>query len=146
MSEVTILRLYVLRTAYLILAVGLGATVWPRIISPPEIVANPTTVAPALLGALGALALVGIRYPLQMLPLLIFEILWKFIWLAAFGIPLWIHKGLDNYSQRMLIVCVMAVIIVPLFLPWEYLLRHYVKAPSTGWIAGDSKSPSISRL
>jgi len=71
---------------YLLIAVGLGLTVWPLIISPPDTVATARTVIRALLGALAVLAVVGIRYPLRTLPLLLFELLWRMIWVVAFAL------------------------------------------------------------
>src|SRR5215813_9150384 len=85
-SEVSLLRLYILRVTCLLLVVGVGAMVLPPLISH-----EPTArgVIPSLLGAVWVLAFFGLRYPLQMLPLLLFEFAWKTIWLLAFGLPQW---------------------------------------------------------
>ena len=133
MPEVSVFRLYLLRGMYLLIAVGLAVTIWPLIISPSSIVANPNTVVLALLGALSLVALLGLRYPLQMLPLLIFELLWKIIWIVAFALPMWAGPGLDAYAQESLFACALGVVLVPLVLPWRYLYRQYVRAPSAPW-------------
>jgi hypothetical protein len=39
------------------------------------------------LAAISLLALLGIRYPLKMLPLLFFEFLWKAVWVLGWGLP-----------------------------------------------------------
>lgn len=75
-SGVSLARLYVLRATYLLLVLGLGATNLPELISH-----EPTArgVIASLLGAVWLLAFIGLRYPLQMLPLLLFEFCWKTI-------------------------------------------------------------------
>ena len=73
-SEISLTRLYVLRATYLLLIVGLGAIILPSLLSHEPMARG---VIPSLLGALWALAFVGLRYPLQMLPLLMFEFVWK---------------------------------------------------------------------
>jgi hypothetical protein len=133
MPEVSTVRLYLLRAMYLLIAVGLGFTVWPAIISPPDTVANAKTVIRALLGALAVLAVVGIRYPLQMLPLLLFELLWKVIWVVAFALRMWLHTGLDDYASETLFACLMGVVLVPIVIPWSYVLDHYVRATGDPW-------------
>jgi hypothetical protein len=135
MSEVSILRLYLLRTMYLLIAVGLAVTVWPYIISPPNLTAGPGSVIRALLGALAVMSLLGLRYPLQMLPLLLFELLWKVIWVLASALPMWLGPGLDKYASETLFACLMGVVIVPIVIPWGYVLRHYVRAPAEPWRA-----------
>jgi len=136
MSEVSTLRLYLLRAMYLLIAVGLGITVWPRIIAPPDTVANVNTAVRALLGALALLSVLGLRYPLKMLPLLLFELLWKSIWCVAFALPMWLHSGLDEYASDTLFACLMGVVLVPIVVPWGYVFRHYVKAAGDPWRTG----------
>ena len=82
MTEISLFRLYALRAAYLLLAVGLAATVWPLIINHPPQWPLMNSVVCSLLAAVSVLAAIGIRYPLQMLPILLFELLWKSIWLG----------------------------------------------------------------
>jgi len=133
MSEVGTLRLYLLRAMYVLIAVGLGLTVWPLIVSPPDTAANAKTVIRALLGALALLAALGVRYPLRMLPLLLLELLWKVIWVVAFALSMWLHGGLDDYASETLFACLMGVVLVPIVIPWRYVLENYVRAAGDPW-------------
>jgi hypothetical protein len=132
MTEVGIFRLYLLRAMYLLMAVGLVLTVWPSIISPPNLVAGPHSVIRALLGAIAVLSVLGLRYPLRMIPLLLFELLWKLIWVFASAIPMWHGPGLDAYATETLFEC-MFVVLVPIVIPWGYVFRHFVRAPADPW-------------
>src|SRR5262245_46188194 len=85
-QDVSLVRLYVLRATYLLLVVGLGAMIVPEIVSHP--VVNRGVIA-SLLGAVWLLAFVGLKYPLEMLPLLMFELSWKALWTLAYGLSQW---------------------------------------------------------
>ncbi len=52
-------------------------------------------VADSLLGALALLCILGLRYPVKMLPLLLFETAWKTAWLLGFALPLWLAHRID---------------------------------------------------
>ena len=133
MSEVSTLRLYLLRGMYLLIAVGLALTIWPSIIAPPDSVANASTVIRSLLGALALLSALGLRYPLKMLPLLLFELFWKVIWVVAFALRMWLAGGLDGYASETLFACMIGVVLVPIVMPWGYVFRQYFKAPGDPW-------------
>ena len=133
MSDVSTLRLYLLRAVYLLLALGLGITIWPGILAPPDDLSHLASVVRSVLGAVALLALLGLRYPLKMLPLLLFEFLWKSIWVLAFGLPLWLNHQLDADTRETLKACLMGVIVVPLALPWGHVFKHYLKAPGDRW-------------
>lgn len=128
--EVSTLRLFLLRGMYLFIAVGLALTVWPDIIVPPGTAANRQTVILALLGGLAVMCALGLRHPVQMIPILLFELIWKVIWVVAFAIRMWLHGGLDDYAAETLFACMMGVVLVPIALPWGYVYRRYIKAPA----------------
>src|SRR5919202_3779567 len=78
--EVSTFRLYLLRAMYAFMAVGLAVFKWPGILNPPPGLSNTGSIVGSFLGALSLLAVLGIRYPLKMLPLVLFELLWKVLW------------------------------------------------------------------
>ena len=86
MSEVSMFRLYALRAMYVFMFVGLALVKWPAILNPPPGLSNSGSVVGSVLGAISLLALLGIRYPVKMLPLLFFEFLWQFIWVLGWGL------------------------------------------------------------
>ena len=127
MSEVSKLKLFFLRAMYLLITVGLVLTIWPEIIVPTQRLANEETVIQSLLGALALLAALGIRYPLKMLPILIFEFIWKLIWVFSFALPTWLNHGLDTYAKETLFACLIGVVLIPIIMPWHYVYTHYIK-------------------
>jgi hypothetical protein len=129
-GEVSLLRLYVLRATYLLLVVGVGAMVLPPLVSH-----EPTTrgVIPSLLGGVWVLAFFGLRYPLQMLPVLMFEFVWKTIWLLAFGLPQWSSGEVPPTFAEDFKAITAGVVLMPLVIPWGYVWRHYFKQRGDGW-------------
>jgi hypothetical protein len=133
MSEVSTFRLYLLRAMYAYMFVGLAIFKWPEILHPPPGISNTGTVVGSVLGAISLLAVLGIRYPLTMLPLLFFELLWKVMWVVGWGVPLWLSQQLGLDAQETLISTLMGVVLVPLVIPWGYVFQQYVKAPGNAW-------------
>lgn len=144
MSEVSTLRLYLLRGMYLLMAAGLAITICPAILFPPKAVAGQGSVILAVLGGLAIVAALGLRYPLKMLPILLFELLWKLIWVVAFALPTWLATGLDEYASETLFACMMGVVLVPLAIPWGYVFKHYIRAPGEPWSASATTHTSRS--
>jgi len=126
-TGISTLRLWLLRAMYALISVGLGLTIWPLILTPP-VSADEGSVIHALLGALAVMAALGVRYPLKMLPLLLFELLWKVLWIVASALPLWAGDGLDAYGTETFFACLMGVVLVPLVVPWAYVRAQYFQA------------------
>lgn len=105
---------------------------WPGIIHHDKPWTLMYGVAKAFLAALALLAVVGIRYPLKMLPLLFYEFTWKAIWLLAIALPLWRAGNMDADTLDSVKECVIVVILLPI-IPWRYVIENYVKAPADRW-------------
>ena len=132
MTDLAVWRVNLLRAGYLLLLVGLGLTVWPSVVNLEKTWTPDRGVIIAMLASLSLLALVGLRHPLRMLPLLFWEMTWKVVWLVRIALPLWIGNGLDAVATQTAIECVMAVLI-GLVVPWGYVSRHYIRGAGERW-------------
>ena len=131
MPQVSLFRLYLMRALYALIAIGLGMQIWPLLFHHrPWEVMHSTAVC--LLAALSALALLGVRYPLQMLPLLLFELFWKALWLGAIAYPAWRGGPLSQDMRESIFACGLGII-VPIVIPWPYVWANYVKKAGDRW-------------
>lgn len=126
-------RLNVMRIGYLLMGVGLALTKWP-LFAQGTVADLPVFegVVAALLGSMSLLAFVGLRYPVQMVPLLIFESAWKVIWLAAVAFPHFIRGDMDAQMISVLF-SVFFVVVVLAVTPWDYVWKRYVMASGDPW-------------
>jgi len=91
-----------------------------------------TGIQVALLAGLGLTAALGLRYPLKMLPILLFELTWKAIYLMAFALPLWSAHEINDSTAEDIKAVLMVVILIPL-IPWRYVFAHYVLKHGDRW-------------
>ena len=74
MPTVSLFRLYTLRVCYLILGGGLAIYIWPTVIHhSAELATSRGIQLAARFAGLGAIALLGLRYPVKMIPILLFQ-------------------------------------------------------------------------
>jgi hypothetical protein len=132
-SEVSMFRLYLLRAMYAFMAIGLAIYRLPAIFNPPANLSTMGSVVLSVLAGLALLAVLGIRHPLKMLPLLFFEFLWKAVWVLAFALPQWSAGQLAPDVQEVLINNFVGIVLVPLVMPWGYVFKQFVKMPGDPW-------------
>ena len=132
MTELSPIRLWVMRAMYLVMAAGIGLNVWPSIVRHRPDLPLMTGVAFALLGAIALMSLLGLRYPLQMLPLLLFELVWKVVWLAAFALPRWLDGTLDEGMRTSVFETSLGAVLI-LVIPWRYVWTNYAAKPADPW-------------
>ena len=129
--RVSLFHLYGLRILYFLIALFLLSNVAPLLASQPPTMM--TGAARALFVALGLLAALGVRYPLQMLPIMLFELAWKALWLAFIGLPLWTAGRLDAANMDTFWNVAIGIPLVLVVMPWRYVFDHHVRRPSERW-------------
>lgn len=124
-------RLNVMRFGYLFMGAGLVIVKWPLL---PDARTLPLYegVTLCLLTAMSLLALLGLRYPVKLLPVLVFEVVWKVLWLGLVALPVARAGELDPAMSEVAANCGFVVVIAAV-LPWRYLWRQYVRAGGDPW-------------
>lgn len=125
------LRLTVLRFGYLVMGLGLAVVKWPELARSGSWGLEEGTIQ-CMLVALSVLALLGLRYPVRMLPVLLFEVGWKLLWLGLVALPLWARGDLVG-ETRTQAAEVLWVVIVIATVPWDHVVARFVTAPGDSW-------------
>lgn len=130
-TDLSLTRLHLMRAGYLLMGVGLVLVKWPLL---PEADTLPLFegVTLCLLTAMSLLAFLGLRYPVKLLPLLLFESGWKLLWLALVALPTANAGDLDAATTEIVSNCSLVVVIL-VVIPWRYVWRNYVRASGDRW-------------
>ena len=130
-SRIALWQVNLLRVGYLVMGGGLVVFKWPLLFEHRSWGLAEGTVE-CMLVAMSVLALMGLRYPVRMLPILLFEVAWKLTWLGVVALPLWSENKLEGATleQTGKILWVVPIIAV---IPWRHVLTHYVLARGDAW-------------
>ena len=130
-TELSLTRLHLMRAGYLLMGVGLALVKWPLL---PDAHALPLYegVTLCLLTVMSLLAFLGLRHPVKLLPLLLFESAWKLLWLSLVALPKAATGGLDAATADTVFSCSLVVLILAVT-PWRYVWRNYVRATGDRW-------------
>lgn len=80
----------------------------------------PTPNVTSMLTAMSLLVFLGLRYPIAMLPILLFEVAWKLTWVTAVAVPLLPSGDMSTRTSALLFSCAFVIIIVAV-IPWGYV-------------------------
>jgi hypothetical protein len=109
-----------------LLLVGLSIQIVPDLFGAAVNMPLMDGVVVAMLSALAALSILGLFAPLFMLPLLIFEIVWKLIWVLAVAIPRWQTGTMDSATFETLFACAFVLPFI-IIVPWRFALEAFLK-------------------
>lgn len=131
LAPLALWKLNVLRVGYLVMGLGLALVKWPLLLHHASWTLEEGTIE-CLLVAMSFLALLGVRYPIRMLPILMFEVTWKLLWLGIVALPQWSNHDLDAATSRQTGIILWVVIIIAV-IPWRYVFAQFVLAPADPW-------------
>ncbi len=129
--ELSLTRLYLMRGGYALMGVGLALVKWPLL---PDAHTMPLYegVTLALLTAMSFLALLGLRYPVKLLPLLLLESAWKLLWLSLVALPQAFNGDLGTAATETVFSCSLVVVIIAV-IPWRHVWTGYVRTGGDRW-------------
>jgi hypothetical protein len=131
--ELPLWRLHLMRLGYLMMGLGLAVVKWPVVIGYDRSMPLDEGVVAILLTAMSLLAFLGLRYPVRLLPILLFETLWKLIWLSVVAAPAVVAGTVDQAMSQMIFSCSFVVFIAAVT-PWRFAWRQYARAEGDRWL------------
>jgi hypothetical protein len=119
-------HVFVMRVGMLLVATMVGAIAWPGLIQHQGDWDPMVAAAVSMWAACSALSVLGIVNPIRWIPLALFEIAYKTIWLAAVAYPLWAADRLAGSPAEEMTYMFLAVVFPIAGMPWVYVWRTYV--------------------
>ena len=120
------INIYLLRLLFLLVVVFVGSDAWSAIVKHEGAWDHVRAAAICMWAAYAVLSILGLIHPLRWLPIVMFEILYKLIWLAVVAYPLWSANQLAGSPAEGMTHAFLWVILPIVAMPWAYAFRTYV--------------------
>ena len=120
------IQIFLLRAGYVLVFALVGIRSWTSLFTHQGDWDPLVAVAIAMWASSSVLSLIGVFHPLKMLPLVLFEIGYKVIWLIAVASPLWTAHRLTGSPAEDMTYAFLPVVGPIALVPWGYVFRTYV--------------------
>lgn len=120
------INIYLLRLLFLLMFVFVGYDSWSYIINHEGPWDPLKAVAWCMFASYSFLSIIGVFQPLKMLPIILFMIIYKSVWLITVAYPLWAANELTGSPAEAMTNVFLGVGVVIVATPWRYVLYTYV--------------------
>jgi hypothetical protein len=120
------INIYLLRLIYLLILVFVGSDSWRSIITHQGPWDHVRAVAFCVWASYSTLSVLGLIHPLKMLPIMIFVIGYKLLWLIVVAYPLWRADALAGSPAEEMTYVFLWVPLLIIAVPWKYVFQNYV--------------------
>lgn len=125
------INIYLLRVLYLLMPLGAGTEAWTVIATHEGPWDHTKAVAWCVWAAYPTLSIFGLIRPLRWLPIVIFMIFYKTVWLFVVAYPLWRAGTLAGSPPEEMAGVFIAAPFIALIVPWKYVLQNYIFGRAT---------------
>lgn len=119
-------NVYIMRIFFLLMFAFVGFDSWRAIFNHHGPWQPISAVAICVWASYSGLSLLGVFHTLKMLPIMLFMICYKTLWLIVVACPLWITGRLAGSDAEEMAHVFIWVIIPILGMPWGYVARTFV--------------------
>jgi hypothetical protein len=120
------IHIYLLRLFYTLMFVFVAPDAWTYILAHQGAWDHVRAVAWCVWAAYATLAGLGIFHPLRMLPIFLFMVFYKSLWLFVVAYPLWAAGQLAGSPAEGMANVFMGAPLLVLIVPWGYVWRTFV--------------------
>jgi hypothetical protein len=120
------INIYLLRLLFLLVVIFVGSDSWSAILKHEGQWDHIKAAAVCMWAAYSVLSIFGLINPLKWLPIVMFEIFYKIIWLVIVAYPLWSTNQLAGSPAEEMTHAFLWVILPIVAMPWAYAFRTYV--------------------
>ena len=132
-------NVYLMRLVWILIALFVGRDSWTYIATHEGQWEPFEAVAWSVWSAFACFALLGIVRTVLLIPLLLFEIVYKALWLMLAAYPLWTEGKLAGSPAEGIAYAFAWAVLPIIAIPWPYVVRTYVLGRK---YAEQSKSPT----
>lgn len=123
------ITILLLRVLYALMFLGVAIGNWKEVLTHQGPWDHVRAVAFCVWVAYPTMSLLGLLNPLRMLPLVLFMLFYKTLWLAVVAYPLWAANQLAGSPAEAMAGVFSAVWVIYLIVPWGYVFRTYFRLP-----------------
>jgi hypothetical protein len=120
------INIYLLRLMYFLMAAFVATDAWMTIINHTGPWDRFTALSYCVWAAYPTLAVLGLIHPLKMLPIMMFTIFYKTIWLVIVAFPLWQAGTLAGSPAEPMTKAFLWLPLAIVAVPWKYVFQTYV--------------------
>jgi hypothetical protein len=120
------INVYLLRLLFVLVFVFVGYDSWTYILHHTGSWDHVKAAAFCMWASYSLLSILGVFHPLKMLPLVMFEIMYKIVWLIIVAYPLWSANQLAGSPAEEMTNAFLWVVLPIVAMPWKYAVDQYV--------------------
>ena len=120
------IKIHLLRLIYLLMFVFVGSDSWISIVTHQGPWDHVRAVAFCVWASYSTLSVLGLIHPLRMLPIILFMIGYKVLWLVVVAYPLWRADALAGSPAEEMTRVFLWIPLPILAVPWKYVFQNYV--------------------